>query len=48
VFPVSEGSAGLVPCLNRIRKEAEDAANSGYRLILLSDRKISKDVLPVP
>ncbi|XP_076076951.1 uncharacterized protein LOC143047651 isoform X1 [Mytilus galloprovincialis] len=48
VYPVSAGFEGLVPCLTRIMKEAEEAASQGYKLILLSDRKTSKDHVPVP
>ena len=47
-WPVSEGAGGLESALDRICKEAEDAVDSGYAIIILSDRAISKDRAPLP
>jgi glutamate synthase domain-containing protein 2/glutamate synthase domain-containing protein 1/glutamate synthase domain-containing protein 3 len=46
-YPRSEGIDGLKPALNRICREARDAARSGIALIVLSDRAIGPDRLPV-
>lgn len=46
-YPVSEGAAGLRPALDRICAEARQAIREGYSLIVLSDRRISADRVPV-
>lgn len=38
-FPVEEGSEGYLRALDRICTEGEEAAQSGYQLLILSDRK---------
>ncbi|KAJ8315663.1 hypothetical protein KUTeg_007813 [Tegillarca granosa] len=47
-YPVEQGVDGLVPTLQRICTEAAEAAKNGYQLIVLSDRKISKNYVPAP
>ncbi len=44
----SEGNAGLVAALDRICAEAEQAITDDYQLIVLSDRNISADQIPLP
>ncbi len=46
-FPEGSGSAGLLSALDRICSEASEAIVGGYSLIVLSDRKIGPDNLPV-
>ncbi|WP_372725014.1 glutamate synthase large subunit [Novipirellula sp.] len=46
-FDRSEGKAGLQATLDRIAKEAEEAADQGIQLVVLSDREISHDRVPV-
>ncbi|MEY3459606.1 MAG: Ferredoxin-dependent glutamate synthase 1, partial [Planctomycetota bacterium] len=46
-YPVSEGAAGLGPALERICSEARQAIRDGYSLIVLSDRRISADRVPI-
>ena len=46
-FDRSEGKAGLKKTLDRIAAEAEAAADAGIQLVILSDRNISKDRVPV-
>ncbi len=46
-WPRSEGPQGLVKALDRICQEAEEAIDQGYSLILLSDRNIGPDRVPV-
>jgi glutamate synthase (NADPH/NADH) large chain len=43
----SEGAAGLEPALKRIAAECERAVDEGYALVVLSDRAVSKDRVPV-
>jgi glutamate synthase (NADPH/NADH) large chain len=43
----SEGEAGLLNRLDRICREAEQAIDRGYSLIVLSDRGVSEDRVPV-
>mgnify|MGYP003330042855 CR=1 FL=1 len=46
-YPVEEGTAGLRPALDRICAEARDAIREGYSLIVLSDRRVSAERVPV-
>ena len=46
-FARSEGPAGLRPALERICQEAEGAIDEGYSLLVLSDRAIAADRVPV-
>jgi len=46
-FARSEGEIGLEAALDRICAEAEDAIDNGYSLIVLSDRAVSADRVPV-
>jgi glutamate synthase (NADPH/NADH) large chain len=39
-YPTSEGTAGLVPALDRICRQTDEAIRDGYSLVILSDRKI--------
>ncbi|MFW2389159.1 MAG: glutamate synthase large subunit, partial [Polyangiales bacterium] len=46
-WPRSEGPAGLEPALDRIRREAEQAVDDGYSLVVLTDRPAGADRIPV-
>jgi glutamate synthase (NADPH/NADH) large chain len=46
-FNRSEGKAGLQKTLDRICGEAESAVDQGIQIVVLSDRKISQDRVPV-
>ena len=46
-YPRAEGVAGLSPALDRIRGEAERAIADGYSLVVLSDRAISANRVPI-
>ena len=46
-FPRSQGDPGLRWCLERICQEAAQAINSGFSLIVLSDRSTGPDRVPV-
>jgi glutamate synthase (NADPH/NADH) large chain len=46
-WPRSEGAAGMLPAIERICQEAEAAIEEGYQLVILSDRKIGPDRVPL-
>lgn len=46
-WPRAEGKAGMVKAIDRICAEAEAAVDDGYSLVVLSDRKISAERVPV-
>jgi glutamate synthase (NADPH/NADH) large chain len=46
-FPRAAGAEGLTEALERICREAEDAIDEGYSIVILSDRAISADRVPV-
>lgn len=46
-YEKSAGQAGLPPALDRICDEARQAINDGYSLIILSDRNVGPDRVPV-
>ncbi len=46
-FPRAEGPGGLPRVLDRICREAEEALEQGYSLIILSDRQVSAARVPV-
>ncbi len=46
-WPRSEGPEGLRPALQRIQREAEEAIDDGYSVVVLTDRAIGKDRIPV-
>ena len=48
LFPISEGEAGLKNALERCFREAEEAANDDYSLIILSDRGINPEIAAIP
>ncbi len=44
----SEGKGGMVAAIKRVCAEAETAVDEGYSLVVLSDRNISADRVPLP
>ena len=46
-YPRSEGDAGLRPAIDRICAEATQAIHDGYSLVVLSDRTVSPERVPV-
>ena len=47
VYPVTDGADGLVPALDKLCSQAAKAAESGYTLIVLSDRFADKLHVPI-
>ncbi|MCA9175716.1 MAG: glutamate synthase large subunit, partial [Planctomycetales bacterium] len=46
-YPVEDGVDGLRPCLDRICQAAEQAIDDGYTIVVLSDRAVSAERVPV-
>ena len=46
-YPSDSGSAGLVDAVNRMCAEASRAIDDGYSLIILSDRGVDRDHVPI-
>jgi glutamate synthase (NADPH/NADH) large chain len=46
-YPRSEGEGGLEKALDRIAAQAEQALSAGYSLVVLSDRAVAADRVPV-
>lgn len=47
-FPVSDGVDGMESALANLKAQAEEAVNSGFNIIILSDRSISSDRVAIP
>jgi glutamate synthase (NADPH/NADH) large chain len=48
VFPVKEGLAGFMSAFNSMLEAAEKAVDEQKNFIILSDRKISEEMAPIP
>ena len=48
LYPVSEGEAGLGQAVERLCEQAEKAANSGYSVLILSDRGVDPEHVAIP
>lgn len=46
-WPASEGEEGLEKAINRICEEAEAAADDNVRILILSDRKVDHERVPI-
>jgi glutamate synthase (NADPH/NADH) large chain/glutamate synthase (ferredoxin) len=47
-WPVADGPDGLEPALGRVCEEAHDAVEQGQNIIILSDRAVGPDRVPIP
>src|SRR5438094_9675207 len=47
-WPVAEGAAGMEPALDRLWEEATAAVKAGHNILILSDRAVSPDRVPIP
>ena len=47
-YSVQEGAAGMAGALERLCERAEAAVAGGYNIIILSDRQIGPDRIPIP
>ncbi len=47
-YPAREGAAGMEGALERLCERAEAAVHGGYNIIILSDRMVGPDRIPIP
>jgi glutamate synthase (NADPH) large chain len=47
-YPAESGAPGMQTALNRLCREAEVAIAEGYNIIILSDREMGPDRIPIP
>ena len=47
-YPAREGAAGMEGALERLCERAEAAVHGGYNIIILSDRQVGPDRIPIP
>jgi glutamate synthase (NADPH/NADH) large chain len=47
-FAAEQGAAGLEPALKQLAADAEKAVRDGLNIIILSDRKVSVERVPIP
>ncbi len=47
-YSVQEGAAGMAGALERLCERAEAAVAGGYNIIILSDRQVGPDRIPIP
>ncbi len=47
-WPLSEGAAGMAAALERISLEADDALADGVNILILSDRNLGAERVPIP
>ncbi|WP_374730340.1 glutamate synthase large subunit [Salinarimonas sp.] len=47
-YPAEQGSAGMEGALERLCDRAEAAVRGGYNIIILSDRQVGPDRIPIP
>jgi glutamate synthase (NADPH/NADH) large chain len=47
-WPVAEGAAGIATALDRICREATAAVAAGHNILILSDRAVSAERVPIP
>src|SRR6202030_3708358 len=48
VWPASEGAAGIAPALDRLCDQATTAVEAGHNILILSDRAVSPERVPIP
>src|SRR5437660_392117 len=47
-WPVAEGAAGIATALGRLCREATAAVEAGHNILILSDRAVSQERVPIP
>ena len=47
-YPATWGANGMEAALASLAAEAEDAVHLGYNILIVSDRKVSSDLMPIP
>ncbi|ADJ28428.1 glutamate synthase large subunit [Nitrosococcus watsonii] len=47
-YPVKEGATGMEAALQKLCRRAEQAVHKGYNILILSDRGVDMDHVPIP
>ncbi|WP_421726698.1 glutamate synthase large subunit [Bauldia sp.] len=47
-FPVDQGAGGMGAAIEQLCRDAEQAVHDGYNIIILSDRTLGPDRVPIP
>ena len=47
-WPAAEGADGMAPALDRLCREATAAVTAGHNILILSDRTVSSERVPIP
>ncbi|MFV0282045.1 MAG: glutamate synthase large subunit [Rhodoblastus sp.] len=47
-YPVDKGAEGMREALTKLNERAEQAVAGGYNIIILSDRQVGSDRIPIP
>ncbi len=47
-YPAGDGAEGMEAALERLFREAEDAVKGDYNILILSDRDVNADHIPIP
>ena len=48
LYPAIDGAEGMQPALKKVCAEAEKSVRDGYNIIILSDRKVDEEQIPIP
>ncbi len=48
LYPAAEGAAGMALALERLCARAEESVREGHNIIILSDRKVNAESIPIP
>ena len=47
-YPATDGASGMEKAIERLCLEAEEAVQSGFNILVLSDRDVDSDHIPIP
>jgi glutamate synthase (NADPH/NADH) large chain len=47
-YPADQGAAGMAPALETLCEDAERAVQEGYNILILSDRQVAAERIPIP
>ena len=47
-WPAAQGADGMAPALERLCREATEAVTAGHNILILSDRAVSAERVPIP
>ena len=48
LYPATDDAEGMEPALQKVCAEAEQSVRDGYNIIILSDRKVDEEHIPIP